>query len=112
MAPRKPNQPASWEIDADKQKPEGETRVRRSYAVKELITCEFFRVWMGGTRLWVMRMDLRLRLGVVEGGSSRPIRADHRRGSGKEPIERTTTVTLLSTSLIIAAILTLGAFLL
>ncbi|ORY26175.1 long-chain-fatty-acid-CoA-ligase [Naematelia encephala] len=38
MAPRKRNEPASWEVDADKPKPDGETRVRRSYCVKELLT--------------------------------------------------------------------------
>jgi len=52
MAPRKPNQPASWELDADKQKPEGETRVRRSYAVKELITCEFVEFGRQGKGCW------------------------------------------------------------
>ncbi|KAL7422005.1 long-chain fatty acid-CoA ligase [Cryptotrichosporon argae] len=36
MAPRKHHESASWEVDADKPKPEGETRVRRSYCVKEL----------------------------------------------------------------------------
>ncbi|WOO80640.1 Long-chain-fatty-acid--CoA ligase 2 [Vanrija pseudolonga] len=36
MAPRKNNEPASWEVDADKPKPEGETRARRSYCVKDL----------------------------------------------------------------------------
>lgn len=36
MAPRKNNEPASWEVNADKPKPEGETRVHRSYSVKEL----------------------------------------------------------------------------
>lgn len=41
MAPRKGKEPASWEVDANKPKPEGETRVRRSYAVKELTTREF-----------------------------------------------------------------------
>ncbi|GMK57871.1 hypothetical protein CspeluHIS016_0407050 [Cutaneotrichosporon spelunceum] len=37
MAPRKGNESASWEVDADKPKPQGETRVRRSYATKELV---------------------------------------------------------------------------
>jgi long-chain acyl-CoA synthetase len=41
MAPRKGKEPASWEVDANKPKPEGETRVRRSYAVKELTTRKF-----------------------------------------------------------------------
>jgi len=41
MAPRKNNEPASWELDADKPKPEGETRIRRCYAVKELTTSEY-----------------------------------------------------------------------
>jgi hypothetical protein len=36
MAPRKNNEPASWEVDADKPKPEGETRARRAYCVKDL----------------------------------------------------------------------------
>ena len=35
MAPRKGNEPASWEVDADKPKPEGETRARRSYVIKD-----------------------------------------------------------------------------
>ncbi|ORX35646.1 long-chain-fatty-acid-CoA-ligase [Kockovaella imperatae] len=38
MAPRKHGQSASWEVDADKPKPEGETRIRRSYCVKDLTT--------------------------------------------------------------------------
>ncbi|GHJ89328.1 hypothetical protein NliqN6_5730 [Naganishia liquefaciens] len=38
MAPRKHNEKASWEVDADKPKPQGETRARRSYCVKELVT--------------------------------------------------------------------------
>lgn len=38
MAPRKGNEPASWEVDAKSPKPDGETRVRRSYCVKDLIT--------------------------------------------------------------------------
>lgn len=38
MAPRKSGQAASWEINADQPKPEGETRPRRSYCVKELVT--------------------------------------------------------------------------
>ncbi|WWD17065.1 hypothetical protein CI109_101502 [Kwoniella shandongensis] len=38
MAPRKNKELASWEVDADKPKPEGETRARRSYCVKELAT--------------------------------------------------------------------------
>ncbi|WWD03296.1 hypothetical protein V865_001347 [Kwoniella europaea PYCC6329] len=38
MAPRKNKEPASWEVDADKPKPEGETRVRRSYCIKDLVT--------------------------------------------------------------------------
>ncbi|KAK4685986.1 long-chain acyl-CoA synthetase, partial [Tremellales sp. Uapishka_1] len=38
MAPRKHNESASWEVDADKPKPEGETRPRRSYCIKELTT--------------------------------------------------------------------------
>ena len=42
MAPRGKNQAASWEVDADKPKPKGETRVRRNYAVKELTTRESF----------------------------------------------------------------------
>ena len=42
MAPRKRNESASWELDADKPKPEGSTRIRRSYATKELATREFF----------------------------------------------------------------------
>lgn len=41
MAPRKGKEAASWEVDADKPKPEGETRVRRSYAVKELTTRKY-----------------------------------------------------------------------
>lgn len=41
MAPRKNNEPASWELDADKPKPEGETRIRRSYASKELVLREY-----------------------------------------------------------------------
>lgn len=40
MAPRKNNEPASWELDADKPKPEGETRIRRSYAAKDLVLRE------------------------------------------------------------------------
>jgi len=42
MAPRKNNESASWELDADKPKPEGETRIRRSYAVKELLTRKYY----------------------------------------------------------------------
>ncbi|WVN87664.1 uncharacterized protein L203_102850 [Cryptococcus depauperatus CBS 7841] len=38
MAPRKNKEPASWEVDADKPMPHGETRVRRSYCVKDLVT--------------------------------------------------------------------------
>ncbi|WVW84190.1 hypothetical protein I302_106220 [Kwoniella bestiolae CBS 10118] len=38
MAPRKNKEPASWEVDADKPKPEGQTRVRRAYCVKDLVT--------------------------------------------------------------------------
>ncbi|RSH89924.1 long-chain fatty acid-CoA ligase [Saitozyma podzolica] len=38
MAPRKNKELASWEVDADKPKPEGETRVRRAYCVKDLVT--------------------------------------------------------------------------
>lgn len=38
MAPRKNKEPASWEVDADKPKPDGETRVRRAYCVKDLVT--------------------------------------------------------------------------
>ncbi|WVQ81778.1 hypothetical protein IAT38_003903 [Cryptococcus sp. DSM 104549] len=38
MAPRKNKEAASWEVDADKPKPDGETRTRRSYCVKELVT--------------------------------------------------------------------------
>ncbi len=41
MAPRKGNEPASWEVDADKPKREGETRVRRSYATKDLVLREY-----------------------------------------------------------------------
>lgn len=41
MAPRKRNEPASWEVDADKPKPEGSTRIRRSYCAKELATREY-----------------------------------------------------------------------
>ncbi|BEJ12845.1 hypothetical protein CspHIS471_0300190 [Cutaneotrichosporon sp. HIS471] len=37
MAPRKGNEAASWEVDADKPKPQGETHVRRSYASKDLV---------------------------------------------------------------------------
>lgn len=37
MAPRKGNEPGSWELG---EKKEGETRVRRSYCVKELVTRE------------------------------------------------------------------------
>lgn len=37
MAPRKHHEFASWEVDADKPKPEGETRARRSYCTKELV---------------------------------------------------------------------------
>lgn len=40
MAPRKNGQAASWEVDADKPKPAGETRARRSYCVKDLVTSE------------------------------------------------------------------------
>lgn len=40
MAPRKRNEPASWELDADKPKPNGSTRTRRSYCTKELTTRE------------------------------------------------------------------------
>jgi long-chain acyl-CoA synthetase len=40
MAPRKGKQAASWEVDADKPKPDGETRIRRSYCTKELVTRE------------------------------------------------------------------------
>ena len=43
MAPRKPGQAASWEVDAGSPKPQGETRARRSYAVKELVTSESSR---------------------------------------------------------------------
>ncbi|KAJ9118582.1 hypothetical protein QFC22_003802 [Naganishia vaughanmartiniae] len=38
MAPRKNNQPASWELDASSPAPKGETRVRRSYCVTDLVT--------------------------------------------------------------------------
>ncbi|OXB35281.1 hypothetical protein LQV05_006035 [Cryptococcus neoformans] len=38
MAPRKNKEPASWEVDADKPKPDGETRIRRAYCVKDLVT--------------------------------------------------------------------------
>ncbi|WWC69937.1 uncharacterized protein I206_103881 [Kwoniella pini CBS 10737] len=38
MAPRKNKEAASWEVDADKPKPEGETRIRRAYCVKDLVT--------------------------------------------------------------------------
>ena len=41
MAPRKNNESASWELDANKPKPDGETRIRRSYAVKELLTRKY-----------------------------------------------------------------------
>jgi long-chain acyl-CoA synthetase len=37
MPVRRNNEPASWEVDGDKPKPKGETRVRRSFATKELI---------------------------------------------------------------------------
>lgn len=43
MAPRKNKELASWEVDADKPKPEGETRVRRAYCVKDLVTREWAR---------------------------------------------------------------------
>lgn len=43
MAPRKHGQAASWEVDADKPKPEGSTRIRRSYiTTKELTESECF----------------------------------------------------------------------
>ena len=45
MAPRKHNEKASWEVDADKPKPQGETRARRSYCVKELVTSESSLAW-------------------------------------------------------------------
>ncbi|WVQ77803.1 hypothetical protein IAR50_007493 [Cryptococcus sp. DSM 104548] len=38
MAPRKNKQAASWEVDSDQPKPQGETRARRAYCVKELVT--------------------------------------------------------------------------
>ncbi|WVQ99649.1 hypothetical protein IAU59_006788 [Kwoniella sp. CBS 9459] len=38
MAPRKNKEAASWEVDADKPKPDGETRVRRAYCIKDLVT--------------------------------------------------------------------------
>ncbi|RXK38253.1 long-chain acyl-CoA synthetase [Tremella mesenterica] len=38
MAPRKRHEAASWEVDADRPKPDGETRARRSYCIKELVT--------------------------------------------------------------------------
>ena len=38
---------ASWELDANKPKPDGETRIRRSYAVKELLTRESTYVPIG-----------------------------------------------------------------
>lgn len=40
MAPRKGNEPGSWEVDADKPKPADSTRTRRSFCVKELVTRE------------------------------------------------------------------------
>jgi hypothetical protein len=42
MVARKNNEPASWEVDAHLLAPVGETRVRRSYAVKELIMSEWY----------------------------------------------------------------------
>ncbi|ODN72837.1 hypothetical protein, variant [Cryptococcus amylolentus CBS 6039] len=38
MAPRKNKEAASWEVNKDKPKPQGETRARRAYCVKELVT--------------------------------------------------------------------------
>ncbi|OCF39788.1 long-chain acyl-CoA synthetase [Kwoniella heveanensis CBS 569] len=38
MAPRKNKEAASWEVDADKPKPDGETRIRRAYCIKDLVT--------------------------------------------------------------------------
>lgn len=48
MAPRKNNESASWELDANKPKPDGETRIRRSYAVKELLTRKSPAITKGG----------------------------------------------------------------
>lgn len=45
MAPRKGNESASWEVDADKPKPVGETRVRRSFCSKELTLRELLVLW-------------------------------------------------------------------
>jgi long-chain acyl-CoA synthetase len=47
MAPRQNNESASWELDANKPKPDGETRIRRSFAVKELLTRESAYVTTG-----------------------------------------------------------------
>ncbi|ODO08424.1 long-chain acyl-CoA synthetase [Cryptococcus wingfieldii CBS 7118] len=38
MAPRKNKEAASWEVNKDTPKPQGETRPRRAYCVKELVT--------------------------------------------------------------------------
>ncbi|KAL7413055.1 long-chain-fatty-acid-CoA-ligase [Mrakia frigida] len=38
MAPRKGNELGSWEVDPKSPQPKGETRARRSYCVKELVT--------------------------------------------------------------------------
>lgn len=38
MAPRKHNQQASWELDPSSPPPQGETRIRRSYCVTDLVT--------------------------------------------------------------------------
>lgn len=38
MAPRKGKESASWEVDTDKPKPDGSTRIRRAYCTKELVT--------------------------------------------------------------------------
>lgn len=40
MTPRRNNQPASWELNADQPKPRGESRVRRSYCSTELVQSE------------------------------------------------------------------------
>jgi len=59
MAPRKGNELGSWEVDPTSPQPKGETRARRSYCVKELVTREldfYLDLFFAGLRLWMVDM--------------------------------------------------------
>lgn len=68
MAPRKGNQAGSWELG---DKVDGETKVRRSYCVKELVTRQFSPV--SPPLLSFLPSATRLSLGAISKGRAESV---------------------------------------